>query len=70
MTTVGGGLHFRFSSKGERLIIQHAGERLEIICDGRSGKDTLSFRAVGPKSFYLIRPHAKEQALYHAGDSK
>lgn len=50
-----GGLHLTYKNPGEIITIEHAGEKLEIVFQGQSGKNTvLSFRA--PISFKIRRP--------------
>jgi len=50
-----GGLHWTFKKVGDRVLIEHNNESLEIIWQGRNGnqKNVISF--VGPRSFTINR---------------
>jgi len=50
-----GGLHCAFRKPGDTIVITHAGETLEIVWQGKNGREKYDISLVGPKSFQIDR---------------
>lgn len=53
-----GGLHLNFR-KGDRAFIEHGGETMEIIFQGKAVDGLYSFTFVGPRSFAISNTRTK-----------
>lgn len=51
-----GGLHLTFRDVGEKILINHAGEQLEIVWQGKQGVKQHVFSIIAPKSFEIKGP--------------
>lgn len=59
-----GGLHIELRA-GDRFIIHHEGETLQLQCNGKTGSNKFSFSILGPRSFDIRRwHHDRDNAQY------